>query len=177
MDSVGGEVYEMVLEAKDYSEHDKESCATGFQAMELPPNLGPMWVFGQTILRKYYSVYDWNSQRVGIGLASHTSKVRLPPTDPPTKPPPKKVEKCEDDNRSMEKSQLPGCTSFAQMGYCKRFPPLAQHYCRLACKLCTPPVWTSSRSDAKEHVADAQTKGNGIVVAQMRRKILGGAEI
>ncbi|CAJ1356787.1 unnamed protein product [Effrenium voratum] len=34
-------------------------------------------------------------------------------------------------------NHLPGCKSFASMGYCQRFAPLARKYCRLSCALCT----------------------------------------
>ncbi|CAJ1356788.1 unnamed protein product [Effrenium voratum] len=46
-------------------------------------------------------------------------------------------EVCEDDNKNMVWNHLPGCKSFASMGYCQRFAPLARKYCRLSCALCT----------------------------------------
>ena len=39
---------------------------TAFQPLELPPTLGPMWVVGQSVLRKYYSVFDRENSRVGF---------------------------------------------------------------------------------------------------------------
>jgi len=178
MEGVGGEIVEMVLEAKDYAEVAEDSCATGFQAMELPPYLGPMWVFGQTVLRKYYSVYDPKDWRVGIGLAKHSSKTRWDPTPPPTPHPSAPKEKCENDDEDMKKSSLPGCISFAQMGYCKRFAPLAHHYCRLACGFCKPSFARNqgaSSVDAQEPDTkkDISIKGGGIVVSQQDRRVLG----
>lgn len=176
----GGKIFEMVLDASDYSEHDEDSCATGFQAMELPPNLGPMWVFGQTVLRKYYSVYDAQGWRVGVGQAKHASKQRWHPTPPPTPHPAAPKEKCEDDEVDLSKglpNSLPGCKSFAQMGYCKRFPPLAHHYCRLSCAFCKPPAGTGagtvliSKSQIKE--SDISVKGDGIIVSHQTRRVLG----
>lgn len=136
MDAENGTVFEMVLAPEDYVDQSPEGCATSFQGMELPPDIGPMWIFGQTLLRKYYSVYDAKEWRVGVGLANHTSARRWEPAPP--KPPHPNVprEACVDDDKSMKKSQLPGCKSFQQMGYCKRFPPLAHHYCRRACAFC-----------------------------------------
>jgi len=141
-DAENGGTYDMHLEPKDYLERSEEGCAPMFQPISLPPNLGRMWVIGQTLLRKYYSVYDAKRWRVGVARARHTTKKRAEPTPPPTPKPTKKVEVCEDDNVHMQEApfSLAGCSSFAQMGYCKRFPPLAQHYCRLSCKLCKPPA-------------------------------------
>merc|ERR1719191_1739830 len=134
----------MILKPDEYAEQFDGGCATAFQPMELPPNLGPMWVFGQTILRKYYTVYDWNSQRVGVALARHTSAIRVPPTEPPTVPPTERPEKCEDDSRSMEKGMyaLPDCPSF-----------------RLSCRLRTPP----GRGAA---AAERRGEGSGVVVSK-----------
>lgn len=132
--------FNMTLTPGDYVDRSSEGCATTFQPLELPPRLGRMWVFGQTMLRKYYSVYDAKNWRVGVGLANHTTRRRARPTTPPSPKPATKKEICEDDNASMQKNPfaLPGCTSFANMGYCTRFAPLANHYCRLSCKLCKP---------------------------------------
>lgn len=182
MDGAGGEVFEMVLEASDYAEHEDDSCATGFQPMELPPYLGPMWVFGQNFLRKYYSVYDPKSWQVGLGLAKHESKPRWHPTPPPTPHPSAPKEKCEDDDKDMHKSSLPGCKSFKQMGYCTRFAPLASHYCRLACGLCKNPTDTTPSPAVKQHSAniallkkdpDVSIHGGGIVVSTQARRVLG----
>lgn len=170
MDTVEGGIFEMVLGPEDYAEHDEESCATGFQAMALPPYLGPMWVFGQTILRKYYSVYDPKGWRVGVGLAKHTAKKRWHPTAPPTPHPSAPKEKCEDDDKDMHHSFLPGCKSFAQMGYCKRFPPLANHYCRASCAFCKAP---SGSAPAPKEPPDVSVKGNGIIVSHQARRVLG----
>jgi hypothetical protein len=170
MDAQGGEVYEMVLEPEDYAEHDDDSCATGFQPMALPPSIGPMWVFGQTILRKYYSVYDPKRWQVGVGLAAHSAKLRWHPTPPPTPHPAVPKEVCADDEKHMG-SFMPGCKSFAQMGYCKRFPPLAHHYCKLSCAFCSPPK-KSSESAPKAN-PDVSVKGSGIVVSGQMKTVLG----
>lgn len=136
MDAMNGTTFEMVLAPEDYVEQSPDGCTTSFQGMELPPDIGPMWIFGQTLLRKYYSVYDAKEWRVGVGLANHTSARRWEPSPPRPPHPDAPKEACVDDNQSMKKSQLPGCKSFQQMGYCTRFPPLAHHYCRRACAFC-----------------------------------------
>jgi hypothetical protein len=139
-DAEAGGTFDLVLRPDDYVDQSEEGCITTFQSLELPPRLGRMWVFGQSILRRYYSVYDAKRWRVGVALARHTDKARARPTQPPAPTLPKKQEKCEDDNAAMLQApfSLPGCVSFAKMGYCTRFPPLAEHYCRLSCARCRP---------------------------------------
>lgn len=145
-DAAGGEVFSMVLTPEDYAERSKAEdgggCATVFQAIELPAALGPMWVFGQTALRKYYSVYDAKRWRVGVGLALHTSKRRShAPSHQPANlsAPAAPREACTDDNLHMIWNHQPGCRSFKDMGYCERFLPLAHRYCKLSCNLCSAP--------------------------------------
>lgn len=171
MEAAGGEVYEMVMEPQDYAEHDTdeegESCATGFQPMALPPSIGPMWVFGQNILRKFYSVYDPKQWRVGVGLAVHSSKVRWNPTSTPTPHAILPKEVCADDEKHMG-SFMPGCKSFKQMGYCKRFPPLANHYCKLSCAFCSPPA-----NSANKAAPEVSVKGSGIAVKSQMKAVLG----
>lgn len=170
-DLEGGGTFNMTLTADDYVDRSSEGCATAFQPLELPPRLGRMWVFGQTVLRKYYSVYDAKNWRVGVGVANHTKNRRAKPTTPPSPKPQAKREVCEDDNASMQKSpfSLPGCTSFAKMGYCSRFQPLAHHYCRLACQLCKPPG-----KQPKTKAADSSVilKSGGMAVAHAKHTVL-----
>lgn len=171
MDGVGGEVYEMVLEPEDYGEYDTDSCATGFQQLALPPSIGPMWVFGQTVLRKYYTVYDPKRWQVGIGLAVHNPKQRWHPTPPPSPHPNEPKEVCADDEKHMG-GFMPGCKSFQQMGYCKRFQPLANHYCRQSCAFCTPPKTQLGSQKAKAD-PNIKIKGSGIAVGAQMKAVLG----
>merc|ERR1719401_1798144 len=136
--------FAMVLAPGDYGERSTDGCAAVFQEMELPPSLGQMWVFGQAALRKYYTVYDAGRWRVGVGLARHAAQQRhddgagAAASQPIVVPHQADLaEVCMDDDKDMLNSSLPACRSFAQMGYCRRFPPLAQHYCRRACSLCS----------------------------------------
>lgn len=139
-DAEGGGTFEMVLSPEDYVDRSDEGCVTGFQPMALPPELGRMWVFGQSVLRKFYTVFDAERWRVGLAEASHTSQRRAPPTTtlPPEIAGP--VEKCEDDEKDIRKSpfSLPGCATFAKMGHCKRFAALGKAYCRKSCSMCEP---------------------------------------
>lgn len=181
-DAEAGGTFDIVLEPDDYVDKSPEGCVTSFQSLELPPRLGRMWVFGQTVLRKYYSVYDAKRWRVGVGLAKHTTKQRAVPTTTPAPALPAKKEKCEDDNASMQQSpfSLPGCKTFAQMGYCGRFPPLAQHYCRLSCTLCKPPVQMRANSTPQGSKAGEPSvilRSTGIHVEHAQRIVLARAHM
>mmetsp|Transcript_22725 Transcript_22725/g.59980 ORF Transcript_22725/g.59980 Transcript_22725/m.59980 type:complete len:165 (+) Transcript_22725:1-495(+) len=156
------------MKAEDYVDRSPEGCAPTFQPIQLPPDLGRMWVFGQSILRKYYSVYDAKRWRVGVGVANHTAKKRAAPKVEPLKPKPAAPkEPCKDDNAEMQAPpfSLPGCKSFEQMGYCKRFKPLAAHYCRLSCKLCEPP-------EQKAKAPAVVIHGGGISVESASKRIV-----
>merc|ERR1719359_852404 len=107
-DAAGGKTFSMTLAPEDYAERSEvvgggSTCTTAFQPLELPPTLGAMWVFGQTALRKYYSVYDAKHSRVGLGLAKHAEKRRTTPvlTENTPQKPKAPREACEDDNRKM----------------------------------------------------------------------------
>lgn len=139
-DAESGGTFDMILRPEDYSEHYQGGCATNFQPIELPPNLGSMWVIGQSALRKYYTVYDSRRWRVGIGEALHTAKLRQSEdAETTTAIPTAKEEACLDDDADMASSSLPECKQFASMGYCTRFKPLAERYCRLSCNVCQLP--------------------------------------
>lgn len=136
MDAAGGGTFDMILEPKDYVEVSEGGCLSSFQGMDMPAGLESMWVFGQTVLRKYYSVYDADNWRIGLGLAKHAGKSRWQAKPPHAPHPDGPREPCRDDDNNMRKSKMPGCASFAEMGYCTRFAPLAHHYCRQSCSLC-----------------------------------------
>mmetsp|Transcript_17613 Transcript_17613/g.31836 ORF Transcript_17613/g.31836 Transcript_17613/m.31836 type:complete len:546 (-) Transcript_17613:125-1762(-) len=52
-------------------------CKPTLMSMDLPAPLGPkLFLLGEPILRKYYSVYDGEQMRVGFGLARHMSTER-----------------------------------------------------------------------------------------------------
>jgi len=166
-DAEAGSTFDMVLHPEDYVDRTHEGCITGFQPISLPPDLGRMWVFGQTVLRKYYSVFDAQRWRVGLAVAAHTAQKRAPPPEPTAPPAEKPREVCEDQNNEMRKApfSLPGCATFAKMGYCKRFSPLAKHYCGLSCGLCTPKGQNSTASKLKFiSAAPPRTAEGGAVV-------------
>jgi len=181
LDAMDGGTFSVVLDAEDFAEVKGDECAFAFQAVDLPPNLGAMWVFGQTALRKYYTIYDAKKWQVGIGLAEHTAQKRGAAAAQDLGSPAKsKPEVCEDDNNNMVWSHLPGCKSFASMGYCSRFSPLARKYCRLSCGLCTAggevstaPEHSLVSGDLKESsAAPVQVSGSGMSISGARRGVV-----
>jgi len=175
-DAEAGSTYNMVLTPEDYVDRTHEGCITGFQPISLPPELGRMWVFGQTVLRKYYAVFDAQRWRVGLAVAAHNAKRRAPPPEPTEPPAEKPREVCEDQNVEMQKApfSLPGCSTFAKMGYCKRFAPLAQHYCGLSCHLCKPTEQNATRPKLKFVSALPHRAGEGGAVVNGRGMSVAG---
>lgn len=180
LDTVDGGTFNIILDPQDFAEVKGSDCAFAFQPVDLPPNLGPMWVFGQTALRKYYTIYDAKKWWVGIGLAKHTAQKRQSSLVQDGEPSQKKTEPevCEDDNKNMVWNHLPGCKSFASMGYCHRFSPLARKYCRLSCSLCT--VGSASNSEQlvgekdlqESSSAPVEVAGSGMSLSGARRGVV-----
>mmetsp|Transcript_14803 Transcript_14803/g.33318 ORF Transcript_14803/g.33318 Transcript_14803/m.33318 type:complete len:408 (+) Transcript_14803:117-1340(+) len=57
------------LSPDDYVDRDDDGCSLALMAMEIPPPKGPLFIFGDPFLRKYYTVFDRSELRVGFGLA------------------------------------------------------------------------------------------------------------
>ncbi|CAK0897835.1 unnamed protein product [Prorocentrum cordatum] len=76
--AAAGSTFDAELRPEDYCQGVGKVCVVGIQPMQLPAAVGPMWVLGQTALRRYYSVYDAQRWRVGLGLAKHAAARRSP---------------------------------------------------------------------------------------------------
>eukprot|EP00747_Dinoflagellata_sp_TGD_P211149 gnl/TRDRNA2_/TRDRNA2_84354_c0_seq1.p1 gnl/TRDRNA2_/TRDRNA2_84354_c0~~gnl/TRDRNA2_/TRDRNA2_84354_c0_seq1.p1 ORF type:complete len:436 (+),score=100.48 gnl/TRDRNA2_/TRDRNA2_84354_c0_seq1:160-1467(+) len=61
------------LRPEDYidKEDDGSGCSVALMALDIPPPKGPLFIFGDPFLRKYYTVYDREKLRVGFALAAH----------------------------------------------------------------------------------------------------------
>lgn len=76
--------FEIRLTAEDYSRaapasmlvagaapgHRRDFCRASLLPVDLKPPLGPnIFVWGEPVLRRFYTVYDWGERRIGFGLA------------------------------------------------------------------------------------------------------------
>lgn len=49
-------------------------CRPLLMPVDFPPPLGPkLFIFGEPLLRRYYTLYDWSKKRVGFAMAAHSS--------------------------------------------------------------------------------------------------------
>jgi len=59
------------LKPEDYVDKSSDGCSVALMTLDIPPPKGPLFIFGDPFLRKYYTIYDRDQLRVGFALAAH----------------------------------------------------------------------------------------------------------
>ncbi|GAA6062852.1 hypothetical protein JCM10212_006105 [Sporobolomyces blumeae] len=64
----GGKPY--TITAEDYILNAGGTCISSFTGIDIPAPVGPIWIVGDTFLRKYLTVYDLGKNAVGFAKAA-----------------------------------------------------------------------------------------------------------
>ena len=54
---------------------EPQECYQAFMAIDVPAPRGPIMVFGEYFLRKFYTVFDRDRNIVGLSVSNHNDKI------------------------------------------------------------------------------------------------------
>jgi cathepsin D len=66
--------FEKFLKGLQMELPENQECYQAFMAIDVPAPRGPIMVFGEYFLRKFYTVFDRDRNVVGISVANHNDK-------------------------------------------------------------------------------------------------------
>jgi len=70
---IGGRI--LSLGPSDYVSRTAWNCHMSLMDLNIPPPMGPLFIFGIPFLQRYYTVYDEPNNRVGFAVAKHKGQV------------------------------------------------------------------------------------------------------
>ena len=62
--------FDIELEGRDYTIPDGPICLLAVMGLQVPGIEGGLSILGDVVLRKYYSVFDYANERVGLAIAA-----------------------------------------------------------------------------------------------------------